>query len=291
MKQSLAELLNGTDPVLLDGAMGTQLEKRGHNGGGVNCLLHPDAVEAVHRAYVSSGSRLLIANSLTMNRIYMESHGLDIDAAEVNRASVRLARAACGGNGYVLGNLSSTGELMEPYGRLSEADVTATYEEQAGYLAEAGADGIIIETMFDLREILCAVAGCRKAAPLPVIGLMAFASAEKGGRTIMGNSAEECARGLTEAGAAAVGMNCGDIDPFQMAGLVSVFRSATKLPLVVEPNAGLPRLQDGKTFFDMGPPEFAEGVMECVDQGAVVVGGCCGTGPEHISALKGALSA
>jgi len=285
----LIELITGSGPVLLDGAMGTQLEKRGHEGGGINCLLHPDAVEDVHRDYVSAGARLLIANSLTMNRIYIESHGLDIDVAEVNRESVRLARAAGGDSGYVLGNLSSTGELIEPYGSLSEADVTAAYEEQAGYLAEAGADGIIIETMFDLREMTCAVVGSGKASALPVIALMAFQTSEKGGRTIMGNSAEECARTLTDAGAAAVGMNCGDIDPFQMSGLVSVFGDATDLPLVVEPNAGIPRLQDGRTFFDMEPPEFARGIVECVKRGAVVVGGCCGTGPDHISALAEAL--
>ena len=275
--------------ILLDGAMGTQLGQRGLEPGGQNNLTHPEVVLEIHRAYAQCGCHALITNTLTMNRIYIETHSVGADVRDVNRAGAELARRVAGDQQYVLGNLSSTGQLLEPYGTYKESEFYDTFREQAEILGEGGVDGFIIETMFDLREALCALRACRDISSLPVIASIAFTTEERGGRTIMGNSAEECARALTDAGADVVGANCGDLNPVQMAVVVSLLRSATSLPIMAEPNAGKPKLVDSRTVFDMAPAPFAAGVAECVRAGARLVGGCCGTSPEHIRAVANVL--
>ena len=221
---------------MLDGAMGTQLGRDGLEGGGQNNLVHPEVVLEIHRAYARCGCHVLITNTLTMNRIYIETHHVGVDVQAVNRAGAQLAKQAADERQYVLGDISSTGQLLEPYGTYTESAFYDAFKEQAEILAEGGVDGFIIETMFDLREALCALRACKDVASLPVIVSMAFTTETKEGRTIMGNSAEECARKLTDAGADAVGANCGDLDPSQMAAVVSLLRSATSLPILAEPN-------------------------------------------------------
>jgi len=157
-------------------------------------------------------------------------------------------------------------------------------------LAEAGVDGFIIETMFDLREALCAIRACRGNFPLPVIVSIAFKTETKGGRTMMGNSAEDCAKSLTDAGVDVIGANCGDLDPSQMAVVVSLLKKETNVPILAQPNAGKPRLVGDKTVFDMEPAIFALGINECLQAGARLVGGCCGTTPEHIRAVAALLN-
>lgn len=268
-------------PVLLDGAMGTQLAARGLEMGGQNCLSNPDAVRDIHRAYVEAGADILITNTLTMNRIYLETHKVGVGVEEVNIAGARLAREA-GGNRPVLGDMSSTGRLLEPYGEGSETQAFAAFKEQARHLAHAGVDGFLVETMLDLREALCAVRACRAVADLPVVMTLSFQTSNHGGRTIMGNRAAEIAEAASAAGVVAVGANCGSLDPFQTAAVVADMRAACSLPLVAQPNAGVPRVVGGATVFDMSPADFAAGIAECVRCGARLVGGCCGTSPEHI---------
>jgi 5-methyltetrahydrofolate--homocysteine methyltransferase len=139
--------------------------------------------------------------------------------------------------------------------------------------------------MFDLREAVCAVKACKDNFELAVIVSIAFATEENGGRTMMGNSGADCAKELARAGADVVGANCGDLDPVQMAAVVSALRSATDLPILAQPNAGRPKLVGDKTVFEMGPADFATGIGQCLRAGATIVGGCCGTGPEHIRAV------
>ena len=283
---SLAELLASSELLALDGAMGTELAKRKCEGGGLCNLTSPEIVTEIHKEYVRAGSRILITNTLTMNRLYIETHKLGIDVEEVNRAGARLAADAIPGNGYVLGNLSSTGQLLEPYGTYLEEEFVDSFKEQASCLAKAGVAGFIIETMIDLREAVCAVRACKAVSVLPVIACMSFFSRSNGGRTAMGNSAEECARVLTETGADAVGANCGSIDPEQMAEIIGIMSKSTRVPIVAEPNAGKPRLAaGGTTEFDMEPAKFAEGLMACRHAGARILGGCCGTTPQHIASL------
>jgi len=280
------QLLKAKQTILLDGAMGTQLDKRGLMTRGSCNLDAPDAVLEIHRAYAQCGCDALTTNTLTMNRLYLETHKVGVNVRDVNRAGVELARQAAGGSRCVLGDMSSTGQLMEPYGTVKESDCRAAFAEQAAILAEVGVDGFIIETMFDLREATCAVRACKEVSTLPVLVSIAFQTEKNGGRTMMGDTAEECARQLTEADADVVGANCGDLDPDQMAGVVGMLASATHLPVLAQPNAGKPILVEDRTVFRMGPAAFAEGIVCCIEAGARLVGGCCGTTPEHIDAVR-----
>ncbi len=285
----LSEALKTKDIFLLDGAIGTELDKRGLMGRAGNNLDNPDVVLEIQREYARCGCDALTTNTLTMNRIYIETHNVGVSVRDVNRAGVELARQAADKGQYVLGNISSTGQLLEPYGTYKESQFYDAFKEQAEILAESGVDGFTIETMFDLPEAMCALRACKDKLSLPVIVSIAFATETKGGRTMMGNSAEQCAKSLTDAGADVIGANCGDIDPAQMAVVVSLLKSATSLPVLAQPNAGKPKLVDNETVFDMGPEAFAQGITECLRAGASIVGGCCGTTPEHIRAVAGLL--
>ncbi len=282
---NLTEMLKSPDLVVLDGAMGTELDKRKHPGGFTNNLANPEAVLEIHRDYIAAGSQAVITNTLTMNRIYVESHRLDVDVEKVNRAGAKIALEAVQGKGYALGNLSSTGQMLEPYGTYLEEEFAETFKEQATYLAEGGVHGFIIETMMDLHEAVCALKACKEVSSLPILVCMAFFTKSNGGRTAMGNSAEECARTLIAAGADAIGANCGSVDPEGMAEIVATIAKYAEVPIVAEPNAGKPHLVDGVTSFDMSPETFAAGLMKCREAGARVLGGCCGTSPEHIRAF------
>jgi len=282
---NLAQLLTQKPVLLLDGAMGTQLDQRGLMSRARNNLDAPQAVLEIHQAYSQCGCDALTTNTATMNRVYIETHNVDVSVRDINRAGAQLADQAVGCGQYILGNLSSTGKLLQPYGDYTEAEFYAAFQEQAEVLAEAGVDALLIETMFDLREARCAVRACKENTPLPVLACIAFQTEDKGGRTMMGDTAEQCAAQLTEAGADAVGANCGDLDPGQMAQVVALFKASTALPIIAQPNAGKPRLVDGKTVFDMAPGPFAEGIAQCIEAGARIVGGCCGTTPAHIRAI------
>jgi len=279
---NFSEYLNNKDIILLDGAIGTELDKRGLMGKSRANLDNPDIVLEIQREYVQCGCDAIISNTLVMNRIYIETHNLDVPVDKVNKAGVEIAREAIGPDKLVLGNLSSTGQLLEPYGTYKEQKFYDTFKEQAEILAQAGADAFIIETVFDLREAICALKACKENFSLPVIVSIAFNTEQKGGRTIMGDSAEQCAKSLTDTGADAIGANCGSLDPAQIAVVISEMKKATSLPLLAQPNAGKPKLVENKTIFEMNPEPFAKGIKDCISAGAKIVGGCCGTTPEHI---------
>ncbi|MBA7649835.1 Bifunctional homocysteine S-methyltransferase/5,10-methylenetetrahydrofolate reductase [subsurface metagenome] len=283
------EFLTREDIVLFDGAMGTQLNELGLPMSGEVNLTHPEQVMKVHEAYLKGGAQILITNTLTMNRPFIEAHDLGLDVREVNLAGAKLANAA-GDNHFVVGDISSTGILLEPFGELTSDKAFEGFREQAQALAEGGVDGFIVETMYDLKESLLAVRACREVSDLLIIATIAFNSTKNGGRTIMGDSAAGCAQQLESAGASVVGANCGDISPEQMADVIAAMRLATDLPLLAQPNAGSPKLVDGKTVFGMDPEQFAAGIQKCIKAGANLVGGCCGTTPEHISLLSASLT-
>ena len=280
------QLLQSERVILLDGAMGTQLHERGLMSHGQVNLDAPEAVLEVHRAYAACGCDALIANTLTMNRVYIETHNVGVSVREVNRAGAALARQAAGSDRCVLGNMSSTSQLLEPYGTYSEAQFRAAFREQAEALAGADVDGFIVESMFNLREALCALRACKEVSSQPVLVSIAFQTNSNGGRTMMGDTAEQFARQLTDTGADAIGANCGDLDPVQTADIVALLRAETDRPLAAQPNAGKPRLVGDRTIFDMEPEPFADGVATCIRAGARLVGGCCGTTPEHIRAVR-----
>lgn len=285
----LLTAITNKDIFLLDGAIGTELDKRDLMGRAGNNLENPEIVLEIQRQYAQCGCDALTTNTLTMNRIYIETHNLSVSVRDVNTAGVELARKAVNKGQYVLGNISSTGQLLEPYGTYTESQFYNTFKEQAEILAEAGADGFLIETVFDLREAMCVLKACKENSSLPVMVSIAFDTEQKGGRTMMGDSAEQCAKKLTDAGADVIGANCGSLDPAQMAVVISELRAATSLPLLAQPNAGKPKLIGDKSIFEMAPEPFAAGIAECLGAGASIVGGCCGTTPEHIRAVAGIL--
>jgi 5-methyltetrahydrofolate--homocysteine methyltransferase len=281
----LLTAIKNKDVFLLDGAIGTELDKRGLMGRGGNNIEHPEIVLDIQRQYAQCGCDALTTNTLTMNRIYIETHNVGVSVRDINIAGVEIAKKAVNKGQFVLGNLSSTGQLLEPYGTYTESQFYNTFKEQAEILAQAGADGFLIETVFDLREAICALKACKENFSLPVIVSIAFDTEQKGGRTMMGDSAEQCAKKLTDSGADIVGANCGSLDPTQMAVVISELRAATSLPLLAQPNAGKPKLIADKTIFERAPEPFAAGIAECLDADANIVGGCCGTTPEHIRAV------
>ncbi|HKJ27094.1 MAG TPA: homocysteine S-methyltransferase family protein [Anaerolineales bacterium] len=276
-------------PLIIDGGMGTQLDARGAFMGGQACLSYPETVLAVHQDYLAQGVNLLITNTLTMNRYFIELDDEGIDIAEVNLAGARLARQAADGAEnqpvFVLGDMSATGKMLEPLGDLTEEMALEAYKEQAGFLAEGGVDGFIIETMFSIEEMELAIQACKEVADIPVFASMTFETLKSGGRTMMGNTAEECARRLEAAGADVVGANCGSLSPLELAEIVKSMAAATSLPIIVQPNAGKPRLEGTTTYFDLPPDEFAEGMALCLANGASIIGGCCGTTPAHIKTM------
>ena len=282
---NLSSALKTQDVILLDGAIGTELDKRDLMGRASNNLDAPEVVIEILQEYAECGCNAITTNTLTMNRIYIETHNVGVSVREINKAGVELARRAAGKDRYVLGDMSSTGQLLEPYGTYKESEFYDAFKEQARVLAESGVDGFIIETVFDLREALCALCACKENFSLPVMVSIAFDTEQKGGRTIMGDSAKQCARSLTDAGADVVGANCGSLDPAQMAVVISEIRAETSLPILAQPNAGKPRLVEDKTIFEMTPEQFAEGIATCRRAGSKLIGGCCGTTPEHIRAV------
>jgi 5-methyltetrahydrofolate--homocysteine methyltransferase len=282
---TLSEAIKSNKILLFDGATGTELAKRGLMGKANANLANPDVVLDVQREYVRCGCDAITANTFIFNRIYIETHNIDAPIREINKAGVEIAREAIGSEKFVLGDISSTGQLLEPYGTYKEAQFYDAFKEQAEILAEAGANGFLIETIFDLREALCALKACKDNYSLPVIITMTYKTAEQGGRTMMGNSAQECAQSLTDNGADAIGANCGDVSPHQTALIIAELHKSTSLPLAAQPNAGIPRLEGDQTVFDMTPESFVQGVQECINAGATIVGGCCGTTPQHICAL------
>ncbi len=271
--------------IYFDGGMGSLLASRGCDTSGVSNLNNPEAVLEVHREYGAAGADILITNTFTMNRINIETTGKEIDVEEVNRAGVSLARRAAGTEKLVFGDVGPTGQLLEPYGNYTAEQFYDNYAEQAEILAGEDVDGLIIETFTDLREAECALKACRDKTDLPLVLSLAYTTTQKGGRTIMGSTVEEAAAMAEKYRAAAVGANCGDLDPEGMAVITGLYRQATSLPLIIQPNAGKPKLVGSETHYDMEPEEYAQGVMKCMENGASILGGCCGTTPAHIEAV------
>jgi 5-methyltetrahydrofolate--homocysteine methyltransferase len=281
----LLKVIDDRKVILFDGAIGTELARRGLETSGTINLTGPQHILDFHREYIEAGVDVLTTNTFTMNRISAEAHGPAIDWREANLAGVRLAREALTGDRFVFGDLGPTGKLLEPYGTYTEEQFYDNFREQALILAEGGADGLIIETMTDLREALCALKACKAAAELPVIVTMSYATTAKGGRTVMGSTVAEVAIALEENGADAVGANCGELSPEEMAQIAALYKEHTSLPVLIQPNAGKPKLVEGRTVYDMSPEDFADGMIKCLESGASLIGGCCGTTLDHLKAV------
>lgn len=278
--------------LVADGGMGTQLQRSGlptgTSGDGWN-LTHPDRVAAVHAAYVEAGSDIILTNSFGATRWVLDRHGLAGQLEAVNRAAARIARGAAGAGRLVLGDLGPSGQLIEPLGSVTRDELRADASARCRALLDEGVDGIICETLTALNEAVAMVEAALEAGAPFVVASFAFDKRPNGRvRTMMGVSPSEAAAAARAAGAALVGANCGThLDVADFAAIARELAATAHLPIVIQPNAGQPRLEDGRAVYDMTGPAFAEGMRPVVLEGASVVGGCCGTGPEHIRALAG----
>jgi 5-methyltetrahydrofolate--homocysteine methyltransferase len=279
--------------LLADGAIGTELQKGELEPGGCGerwNVEHPDRILAVQRAYAEAGSECLTTNTFGASRVMLEQHGCADEAGQIVRAGVRIARDAFGGRpGFVLGGMGPLGRLLEPLGDLSEVQAREALTEQAVTLVDAGVDAIIIETETGLEELGIAIAAAREAGAPCVIGSMAYDVIRDGTdlRTMMGVSPEGAARFMTEAGADVLGVNCGKgVDAAWAATAVQRYASVSDLPTLAQPNAGLPVLEDMKVVYKQAPEDMAEGLPDLLAAGVRVVGGCCGTTPEHIRRFR-----
>ncbi len=283
-------------PLLGDGAMGTQLMSAGLDQGACGeewNLTHPERVLAIQRRYVEAGADCLLTNSFGGSRIMLNRHGNAGRASEINRAAVTIAREAFDGrSGYVIGDIGPFGGLLEPYGDFREEDVEAAFDEQAGALVDAGADAIIIETQTSLEELLLGIRAARKAAAPCVIASMAYDVTRDGStfRTMMGVDPERAAEFIEANGADIVALNCGTgMDMERARQAAERYRQVTSLPLMAQPNAGQPRLAGMRVVYDESPEQMARGIEPLLDAGVGIVGGCCGSTPEHIAAFRRAI--
>lgn len=292
MKKSLLETLRERR-LVCDGAMGTQLMLAGLEQGGCGehwNLSHPDRVLGIQRRYVEAGADCLITNTFGGSRIMLKRHSHADDLRAINQAGVRIAREAFGRReGFVLGDLGPLGAILEPYGDLSQEEARAVYEEQAQALIEAGADAIIIETQTSLDEIGIAIDAAKAAgAPCIVASLAYDLSQDKTFYvTMMGVKPEQAAEFIGERGANVVALNCGTgMDMPGAAIVAAIYREHCQLPVMVQPNAGLPVLEKGKAVYKQSPADMASGVPGVLAAGANIIGSCCGSTPDHTRAIR-----
>ena len=284
--------LLGQRVLLLDGGLGSLLMAAGLERGRAPewwNLEHPERVGVAHRGYVEAGSDIVHTNSFGASPPKLHAAGLGDRCREVNARAVTIARDACGTSTLVAGDVGPTGLLLAPVGQATAEGMADAFREQAAALAEAGADLISIETMYDLREALAAVEAAR-ATGLPVLASMTFEARKRGFFTIMGDPLAASLAALAGAGADAVGCNC-SVTSSVMVGMVSEAHRSVKTPIVAQPNAGQPRVTPEGTVYDASPEAFAGDVVAMVKAGARLVGGCCGTTPEFIACARAALDA
>ncbi len=297
MPTSLSELFQ-TRSVLCDGAMGTMLYERGvfiHRCYDELNLSQPDLIRTIHEEYLQAGAEIIETNTFGGNRFRLQRHGLQDKVHDVNVAGAKIARQAAdqihdkqATQAYVAGAVGPIGVQIEPLGKVSFEEARAAFAEQIGALAEGGVDLLVLETMTSLNEVHQAILAAREAAPqLPILAMMTI---DEDGNTLDGSSPEVAAKKLTEWGADAIGCNC-SAGPATILSAIERMRTATTLPLVAMPNAGMPRAVDGRNIYLCSPEYMASFVRKFAQAGVQFVGGCCGTTPSHTRAMRSALRA
>lgn len=272
--------------VVTDGAWGTQLQWRGLEPGACPELWNatdPQAVTEVARAYVEAGSEIILTNTFGANRFILARHGAAERAAELAEAGVALSREPTGGCVQVFASMGPTGQILM-MGEVDEEEVYAAFAEQAAALERGGADAVVIETMTEPAEVALALRAVRENTSLPAVVSLTYDSGADGTATMMGATPAAVAEQFGGQ-AGAVGANCG-AGPEGFIRVVQAYRAATDLPVWVKANAGLPEMVDGKITYRLTPEAFAQYVPRLVEAGANFIGGCCGTGPEHIRAVR-----
>jgi len=274
---------------IFDGAMGTMFQQLGLLPTGY-CpemlnIDNPEAVTSVHKQYVDAGSTVIETNTFGASPLKLAHYGLSDRAREINIAAVKAAKAA-GNNIKVAGSMGPTGRFIKPVGDLDFEDAYENYKVQAAALADGGADYILIETSIDLQEMRAALLAAKEVTNLPVICQQSFS---EDGRTVTGTDPQTFAITVDAMGADIIGVNC-SLGPEQLLPVVKAISENTEKPISVQPNAGMPQLVNGKTTFPMGPEDFGEWAPKLLQAGATYLGGCCGTTPAHIAAIKKAIA-
>jgi 5-methyltetrahydrofolate--homocysteine methyltransferase len=256
-------------------------------------LTHPEKVLAIQQRYAEAGADCILTNTFGGSRIMLNRHSHADRVVEINRAGVRIAREAFGGRpGFVIGDIGPFGGLLEPYGDFTEEQVRSAFNEQAGALVDAGADAIIVETQTSLEELLLGIQAAKFAGAPCIVGSMAYDVTLDGStfRTMMGIDPERAAEFMQENGVDIVALNCGTgMDMERARTAVARYRRTTGLPVMVQPNAGQPKLVNMKVVYDETPEQMAAGVAPLLEAGAAIIGGCCGSTPAHIRAFRHAM--
>jgi methionine synthase I (cobalamin-dependent) len=279
MAVKITDLL-GKKVLLFDGAMGTQLIERGMKDGECPekwCLDRPGDIAAIHRAYLNAGADVVITNTFGGNLHKLQKYGLEHDLASINAQAVGLARQFCPPDRYVAGDIGPSGLFLKPVGTATEGDFYEAFLPQARALADAGADLLIIETQYDLREALEALKAARTTG-LPVAVTMTFDRKKRGFFTIMGDGVEKTVKTLAEQGADIVGANC-TLDSSGYVELTAELKRHSPIPILVQPNAGQPRMEGDRAHYQDTPQAFAENIKRIIEAGADAVGSCCGSTP------------
>ncbi len=287
-RQEFRDLI-GWSPVLLDGAAGTNLQKAGMPTSvcpELWILEHPDIMQQLQRDYIAAGTKILYAPTFTGNRIKLAEYGLQDRLAEMNACLVQLTKEAADGMAFIAGDLTMTGRQLYPLGDMQFEELVDIYKEQVKALYDAGVDLFVVETMMSLQETRAAVLAVKETCSLPVMASLTF---EADGRTLYGTDPETAAVVLQSLGADAVGLNC-STGPMEMIEIVEKMYAYANIPILAKPNAGLPELENGITVYKTTPEEFANAGRKLIEAGASLIGGCCGTTPEHIKALAQAVS-
>jgi 5-methyltetrahydrofolate--homocysteine methyltransferase len=288
MKALLERVASG-EILVADGAMGTILMERGLETGQAPeyfNLERTDVLEEIARDYLAAGADIIQTNTFGGSRLKLSQYSLDSEVKQINENAVRAVRRAVGDGAYVSGSCGPTGAFLKPYGDVEPKQMVEIFIEQASALIQAGVDLVCIETMIDLQEAIYAIKGARKvSSSIPVLATMTFDPTPRGFYTVMGIGIEEAAKGLEIAGADIVGSNCGNgIE--NMVRIAREFKRYTKLPIVIQSNAGMPELKGNMVSYPETPDFMAEKARELVSLGVSIIGGCCGTTPAHIKALR-----
>lgn len=284
----IMKLVGSRKALLSDGAWGTEIARYGFDPGSCSELLNvdnPEVITGVARSYVDAGSDIILTNTFQGCVLKLKRFGLGDRTRELSREGALLSRKAAGNNVFVCGSLGPSGEFLRPVGMTQEKEMVDSFAEQVLGFVEGGVDAVLVETMSDLGETLCALKAARENSDLPVICSMTFEKGQKGYATMMGVLPDAAAEKLSEAGADIIGANCGaGID--QMIEIAPIMRKVSEKALWFKANAGLPELIDGRTVFRETPEYMASRVPDLLALGAGIIGGCCGTTPDHIRAIR-----
>jgi 5-methyltetrahydrofolate--homocysteine methyltransferase len=290
--EDILERLRRGDVIVGDGALGTQLMKRGLKQGeppeAFN-LSNPHVLEEIASLYLEAGAEIVTTNSFGASCLRLRQYSMEKDVEEINRSAVQAVRRAVGNRAYVSASVGPTGLMLKPVGEAEPEEVYTSFRQQIGALLAAGADLICIETMTDLAEAALAIKAVRSLhSKIPVMATMTFGKSPQGYFTMMGTSVRDAASALESSGADIIGSNCGDGSEY-MIGIAQEFRRYSPLPVAIQSNAGLPAASVEGLIYPETPDYFAEKAVELLGLGVQIIGGCCGTGPEHIRAIRKAV--